>query len=191
MSAGDRLLPAQEQVHERLYDAESMMHIDGSVANGFVILLNGGASPSPKTKKPPSPKKGTKRSKQKQSQGAAGDDHTSLAFMALTCGNVLDACFGVTNPSARRREDTPARRSAQAAKDLLDECATTDSFRRTAVEAYCDAFKAVVVHDEKMSKLNCFTRCFRARKIRRDTEASLSSAFSTLAMAAADSSSSP
>jgi hypothetical protein len=184
MSAGDRLLPAQEKVYGKLYDADCMIAIDGSVANGFVVLLNNGASSvSPKSKGKNSKKKS------KKSQGADHGDNT-LAFMALTSGNVLDACFGVTNPSASRREDTPARRQAQAAKDLLEDCATTDSFRSTAVEAYCDAFKAVIVHDKEMRKLNCITRCFRASKVRRETETNLRSAFSSLAKAVAESPSS-
>jgi hypothetical protein len=207
MSAGDRLLPAQGKVHERLYDAESMMHTDGSVARGFVVLLNGGApSESPTATSPPEvgTKKKSKLEKKEQQEGAAGgavedgggggdDDGNSLAFMALTCGNVLDACFGVTNPSARRTgEDssTPARRNAQAAKDLLDECATTASFRRTAVAAYRDAFGAIALHDEQVRKLNCFTRCFRARKVRRDTEDRLHAAFASLVQAVEESSSS-
>lgn len=183
MSAGDRLLPSQEKVFAQLYDADCMLAIDGSVANGYVVLLNNGASSSPKSK-------GTKgNKKQKKSKGTDRSDN-ALAFMALTSGNVLDACFGVANPSARRREETPATRKAQAAKTMLDECATTDSFRSTAVEAYCDAFKVITVHDKEMRKLNCITRCFLARKVRRQTEANLRSAFSNLAKAVAESPSS-
>jgi hypothetical protein len=154
-----------------LYDAESMMQIKMTVANGYVVLLNdGGTSPKSNGKK-----------KKKSSQNKKKTDETSLAFMALTSGNVLDACFGVEQAS--RREDTPARRKAQAAKELLEGCATTDSFRDLAVETYYNAFKIVIEHNEQMNKLNCFTRCFKAKRIGNSTKQSLDSAFSRLAKA--------
>jgi hypothetical protein len=170
MSSTDRLI-AQEQMSDKLYDAESMMQIKTAVASGYVILLNNGAA-SPKNngkKKKKSPKKKKK------------EDDTSLAFMALTSGNVLDACFGVEKAS--RRGDSPAKRKAQAAKDLLERSNTTDSFQDLAVSTYNNAFKIVIEHDEQMSNLNCFTRCFRAKKIQNGTEQKLKAAFSRLAKA--------
>jgi hypothetical protein len=189
MSASDRLLPAQEKVYAKLYDVDSMLAIDGSVASGFVVLLNNGASTSTSSSSSSSSptSNGKKKKKNKRSQGLDETDN-GLAFMALTSGNVLDACFGVKNPSARRREETPSTRKAQAAKDMLDECAGTDAFRSTAVEAYCDAFQTIVDHYKEMGKLNCVTRCFRANKIRRQTETNLRSAFSNLAKAVAETS---
>jgi hypothetical protein len=154
---------------DKLYDAESMMQIKITVANGYVTLLNNGAT---------SPKSNGKKKKKKSPKNKKKNDETNLAFMALTSGNVLDACFGVEQAS--RREDTPARRKAQAAKDLLDECATTESFRDVAVETYYNAFKIVIDHHEQMNKLNCFTRCFRAQKIRNGTIDNLAAAFSNL-----------
>jgi len=167
MSSRDRLL-SHDQMSEKLYDAESMMHIKSSVANGFVVLLSNGETKTEQNKK-------KKKSKKKKK------NDNSLAFMALTSGNVLDACFGVS--TANRTGDTPAKRNAQAAKELLDTCATTDKFRDIAVEAYHDAFLVVVDHDQQMNKLNCFTRCFRAGKIRNETEEKLKTAFSKLVKA--------
>jgi hypothetical protein len=105
--------------------------------------------------------------------------------MALTQGNVLDACFGVVNPS--RRENTPATRSANEAKALIDGCATSDSFRVAAVEAYRDAFQVVINHRERMDRLNCITRCFGTKKIRKKTEQSLRESFLGLAKAIGES----
>lgn len=173
-SSADRLLPAENQVYAKLYDAESIMAIPGNVANGFVVLLHGGPPPS-------------KSSSSKTKQSPPQDD-VSLAFMALTSGNVLDACFGVSQPSRRvtAGDRTPAGRAAADAKALLGECDTNDTtheetFKRTAVRAYGDAFKVVVVHADKMQKLNCFTRCFRTKKIRTQTEKDLREAFAQLA----------
>lgn len=145
-----------------------MMEIKESVANGFVVLLKGGA---------PSPKSSSKKKKE--------TDGLPLAFMSLTSGNVIDACFGVENSS--RRDDTPARRSAQEAKTLLEECDTADSFRQTAVSAYWEAFEVVINYNERMNKLNCFTRCFRSKKIRRETEEEIRIAFSSLVTAVGES----
>ena len=153
MASADRLL-TNEDLHGKLYDAGSMMEINRSVADGFVVLLNGGpASPD----------------RENENEGLP------LAFMSLTAGNVIDACFGVKNPSLR--DDTPARRSASAAKTLLDERDTTDSFRQIAVTAYCEAFQAVVSYSEEMNKLNCFAKCFRSKVIRDETEGKIRIAF--------------
>jgi hypothetical protein len=130
-----------------------MMLIKEAIASGFVVLL-GGHGDSNKTRK---------------------NCDYGLAFMALTQGNVLDACFGVVNPS--RREDTPATCSANEAKALIDGCATSDSFPVAAVEAYCDAFQVVINHREHMDRLNCITRCFEEKKIRKKMDQSLRESF--------------
>ncbi|KAG7346735.1 hypothetical protein IV203_005804 [Nitzschia inconspicua] len=171
MSSTDRLILSQEQMSDKLYDAESMMQIKSTVANGYAVLLNNGAI---------SPKNNGKK-KEKSPKKKKQDDSTSLAFLALTSGNVLDACFGVEQAS--RTGDSPARRKAQAAKDLLDGCSTTDSFQDLAVETYYNAFKIVIEYNEQMSKLNCFTRCFKAKKIQTETEQKLNTTFSRLAEA--------
>lgn len=142
-----------------------MMDIKRNVAAGFVILLNG-----PQT----------------SSDASNENEGLPLAFMSLTSGNVLDACFGVVNPS--HRDDTPARRSARDAKALLDDRDTTDSFRLIAVNSYCEGFKAVINYKEKMDKLNCFIKCFRSKKIRADSEQKVRRAFSPLVTALEESS---
>lgn len=163
---------------DKLYDAESMMQIKSSVANGFVVLLNNGEGASPQSKNGSNKKKKSPKKKKNNN----GDK--SLAFMALTSGNVLDACFGAQ--PANRNADVPARRKAQRAKDLIDASATTDSFRELAVDTYCNAFKIVIAHDEQMGKLNWFTRCFKAGSIRNETERKLKETFSRLAKAVAE-----
>jgi hypothetical protein len=159
----DPLLKASD-VLDKLYDPDSMMSIKQSIADGYMVLLGGGRS-------------------KKKKDSVKGD--VSLAFMALTQGNVLDACFGVVNPS--RRDDTPAYRAAREGKELLDECATTDKFRHAAVGAYYGAFQLIVDYRGEMNRLNCITRCFRAKKIRKKTERNLVAAFSELAKAVGES----
>jgi hypothetical protein len=175
MSSSDSPLIAQEEttMADKLYDAECMMQIQSTVANGYVVLLNNGV-PSPKN----NGKKKKKSPKKKNSD-------PSLAFMAVTSGNVLDACFGVENASQREPNST-ARRKAQAAKDLIDQCATSESFCELAVKTYCNAFKIVKEHDEQMRSLNCCTKCLKASSIRKDTEQKLTANFSRLAKAVSE-----
>lgn len=157
------LLLRENEVLKKLYDADAMMCIQKSVARGYIALLGGLDETS----------------------------DLSLSFMSLTQGNVLDACFGVVDASVRRREETPATRSSKAAKEMLDDSAATtnsDQFKQLAVTSYRSGFEEVVAHNEKMGKLNCITRCFRSKKIRRKTEKQLRVAFMELAKAVAESS---
>lgn len=172
MSSADRLL-SRERVHTVLYDVESMMDVKESIAQGYVVLLNG---------RPPPPRSSSK--KKRKSKNKQDDENLNLAFMALTSGNVIDSCFGVVTSSMRG--DTPAQRSVREAKTLLEECDVNDAFRRTAVDAYCEAFVLVIRYHTEMKKLNCFTRCFRAKSIRRDTIDDIRTAFSSLVMAIGD-----
>jgi hypothetical protein len=160
----DPLLKASD-VLDKLYDPDSMMSLKPSITDGYLVLLGGGRA--------------------KKKKKGSGKKDVSLEFMALTQGNVLEACFGVVNPS--RKDDTPAYRAAREAKELLDECATTDKIRRTAVGAYCDAFQLIVDYRGEMDRLNCITKCFRAKKIRKKTERNLVAAFSELAKAVGES----
>lgn len=158
-------------MHGKLYDVGSMLEVDRSVAAGFVVLLNGGPASPNRSPEPENPN--------------TEDENLPLAFMSLTSGNVIDTCFGVVNPSLKG--DTPARRDARAAKELLDEHDTTDSFRQISVRAYCEAFKAVIIYNEQMNKLNCFAKCFRSKAVRTETEGKIRSAFDPLVMAIEDS----
>ena len=162
MTSSDRLLK-KENLHNKLYDVDSMLEMKKSAANGYIVLLNGGPA----------------------SQKSNEDEGLSLAFMSLTSGNVLDACFGVVNPSLR--DDTPARRSAREAKILINDHDSADSFRKVAVRAYCEAFKTVIRYNEKMDKMNCFIKCFRSKKVRSEAVEEIQAAFHSLVVAIGDS----
>lgn len=166
----NQALLTESQVLRKLYDAEAMMAIPPSVGKGFIVLLSGGTDHGTTGKKSPNTKQAPQQEKD-----------VSLAFMALVQGNVLDTCFGVVN--AARREDTPATRASREAKQLLEESATTDRFRVCAVEAYHEAFNAVVDYRTEDEKLNCITRCFRAKKLRDTCEKNLRESFLGLAKA--------
>ena len=170
MSSADRLL-TEENLYGKLYDADSMLDVKGSVAAGYVVLLNGGPASSNSSPEP---------------NAESEDENLPLAFMSLTSGNVIDTCFGVVNPSLRG--DTPARRSAKAAKELLDEHDTTDSFRQIAVTTYCEAFKAIINYNDEMDKMNIFAKCFRSNAVRKEAEQKVRAAFDPLVNAMGNSS---
>ncbi len=161
MSSADRLLTSIN-LHAKLYDADSLLLVDRSVASGYVVLLNGG--PASTSEQPTDPN--------------TQDENLPLAFMSLTSGNVIDTCFGVVNPNLRG--DSPSRRNAKEAKDILSENDTTDSFQRIAVGAYCEAFKAVIDYNEKLGKMNIFEKCFRSKEIRKEFEGKIKFAFDPL-----------
>lgn len=165
MPSKDALLPDHSSVLARLYDPESMLSINPSVAQGFISLL-GDAQDS----------QGNKSRKQAD---------ISLSFLALTEGNVLEACHGVVNAS--RRENTPATRAARSGKDLLGDIAlANENFPQIAVESYCEAFHVVLDYEEDLSNLNCITRCFRKKSVTKKAEKKLRSAFSKIGEAAGD-----
>lgn len=167
MASADRLLDTTN-LHGKLYDAESLLGVEKSVASGYVVLLNGGpASASTQATDP-----------------NAEDENLPLAFMSLTSGNVIDTCFGVVNPNLRG--DSPSRRSAKEAKDLLGEHDTTDLFQRIAVSAYCEAFKTVIEYNEKVDGMNIFEKCFRSKDVRNEFEGKIKFAFDPLVAAIAD-----
>lgn len=170
MTATDALLLQESQTLEKLYDAECIMSISATVAQGYLVLLGGVEEPG----KTPATATAT----------ATANNEVSLAFMALAHGNVLDACFGVQNAS--RRQDTPAFRAAREAKQMIEEHGTSDTFRLVAVQAYANAFRAVIAYRNKYDKLNCITRCFRTKKLQAKCEKDLREAFWKLAKSVAE-----
>lgn len=140
--------------------------MDGSIAEGYVVLLGGNASKNGKGKK------------------KLTEDQIMLGFAALADGNVVDACFGIT---ALTKKDSPARKASQDAKTLLiDAVDMNEDIRKLAVQTYRTAFRVIMAFDERVGKLNCLTWCFSYGKIQREAEDALREAFKTLRKAIAD-----
>ena len=134
----------------RLYDAEALLEVSPEVAHGYLVLLS---------------------SSSKEEEDASN----SLAFVSLTDGNVLDACFGYHAQS--KDTSTPAGRACCDAKAALlaaSEHAISSSFNNLAVETYANAFQIVVDYHASVKKMNCCIRCFRQgsrrEKAKRDLE---------------------
>ena len=159
------LLLRENEILQQLYDVDSMLSITKSIAQGYISLLGGNNVES-------------------NSNNDNSNADLALSFMALTQGNVVDACFGVLAVGARG-EITPAVQSARTAKSLLMNCsistADEEQFQRLAVNSYCSAFQECVIFQEQMGKLNCCTKCFSSKKIRKKAELQLRIIFLNLA----------
>jgi hypothetical protein len=164
-SSKDSLVPDHSSILARLYDPEALLSIKPAVINGFIVLLGDAHD-----------KHGNKAKRQAD---------LSLSFLALTEGNILEACHGVVNPS--RRENTPASRAARSGKDLLGDIAMENTgFPKIAVEAYCEAFHMALKYDADIQKLNCITRCFRKKNIYKKAVKNLRVPFTRIAVAAGE-----
>jgi hypothetical protein len=153
----DEALLQENHTMERLYSAESMMAISESIAHGYLVLLGA-----------------TGHTSQTEADG-------SLAFMALAHGNVIDACFGVAGP--RRQQNTPPCRAVREAKETMEQWGQSDAFRVGAVQAYSNAFHAVIIYQQECKQLNCIMRCFHSTSLRVKCEAQLRDSFRNLAKA--------
>jgi hypothetical protein len=155
-----------------LYDPQCMMEFQTSLAAGYITLLSNGsicvnnnnkkrqeqaiASSSPKTK-------------------AQDEETIALAFAVLISGNVIDACFGVTMSHTKT---TINHRLIKEAKTAIEEAAAIDErIRVISTRAYRDAMQVIVETNQKIEKLNVFSKCFKMNSIRRKALTDLEAAF--------------
>ena len=142
-----------------LYDQTALVAMDPRVASGYVSLLT--------------PSKAGKKKK-------ARENAYMLAFLAITEGNVVDACFGLQAHS-KDKNDHKGAAFARRAKLLIAEAADTSAaVEKIAVDTYREAYTIVVETHEKTKKLNFLVRCFFAGKIQRRGKESLRKAFERL-----------
>ena len=153
--------------------------MESKVASGYVVLM--GAYPSSDKNK----NKNKEESKEENEKAAKLDRGAiNLAFLALTEGNVIDACFGVkahVGASNSNPRHDRAMKVANDAKSMLNEAVrSSDGVKAIAVEAYGNAFHIIMSYNEDVSALNCFTRCFKWKSIHDRAEESLRAAFRPL-----------
>mmetsp|Transcript_30922 Transcript_30922/g.47409 ORF Transcript_30922/g.47409 Transcript_30922/m.47409 type:complete len:194 (-) Transcript_30922:1368-1949(-) len=171
------LVSSNNSNNVQLYDPDSMLEISKEVAKGFQILLSGGLRPA-KTRRG----KRAKESETAQANKEIEDSSLSLAFMSLTDGNVVDACFGVNmNKRGRERQSDRAFRLARTVKALLaDVSDENQSVRRVAVGTYEKAFEILMQYHDEMSSLNFITWCFKYSGIQKQNLRKLQREFQIL-----------
>jgi hypothetical protein len=140
------------------YDEACLLVMDRQIAQGFVTILGGRGLDA----------------------GDTGIDESkvTLGFLALTEGNAVDACFGVSSISSK---DAKGKKMAKEVKRLLATAAdSNEAIRRMAVLTYQQAFLIVVRFNDKTKKLNWFTRCFCYGKLQKQAIARLKENFAHL-----------
>lgn len=168
------LVTSSPVVH--LYDPVCMLDCSRDVASGYLILLQGGPSA-------PSPSPQKRRGKRDRTAPDIDEGAVTLAFLALTDGNVINACFGAPS-QLLNASSSPSHTMAQRAKRALADAAdTSDAVRRLSVETYAKAFRIVLEEKDQEERLSPCSRCFKHAQLRREAEADLQVAFWTLSEA--------
>lgn len=162
-----------------LYDPVCMLDISREVASGYLILLMGGPDKTPSPQK----KRRGKRDRASATTAASdeiNDDTLNLSFVALTDGNVVNACFGApSQPSS-----SPSYQMARNAKAALAHASdSSDSVRMLAVQSYASAFRVVMDYNDQIAKLSPCSRCLKEAAIRKAAELDLRASFRTLSEA--------
>ena len=165
----DKAAPLVARQTISFYDFDCMLGISSSVANGYVILLTGGKAAGPAL---------DTEGRVKKSETCRESENSLLGFLALTEGNVVDACFGVHAVAIKK---SSAMQQVNKVKSLLLAASDDNNdIRQLAVETYRGAFEILLQYQGKLRKLNFFTRCFRYRGLVRDTSTNLQRAFEEL-----------
>jgi hypothetical protein len=162
------------------YDPASIIVMDKQLARGYITLLSGKAAPPEQ----PASKKNSKNNQQQQQQQHVAEGAVTLGFVALTDGNVIEACFGIK----QREKDNRAYQTVQKVKETLREAShVSDAIPTLAVEAYWNAFTIIVALNNEVEKLNFVTRCLFYPGIVKTALADLQAVFAPLEEALRDS----
>lgn len=171
-------LIAEDPTAIPLYDPESMVLIEKSLAQGFMTLLTGGD---------PEPLKNLAKNRIRRSA-------VDMGFLAITEGNILEACFGLPTSSVIVRdrdeqEQAPsatgrvrrARAQVRRVKDLLTEAAdANEAICKMTVGTYLKGLEIVISTRDHLDELNFFTRCFYYGRVIRKAKVELKQTFSRL-----------
>ena len=177
----------------QLYDTSSTLKIDPDVAKAYIVLLTGAGTLKKEGDNADIP---LALLPQAYKEANVSEDDVvflnenvsvsdeSLAFGALTDGNVLDACFGVKDGSAGRSHasDSKSIELLQKAKGALREAqGSTDSTTNDAIQAYVRCFRIVIGYNEaRKSTWFWFPFCWGYRSARGRAEKALKLAFQHL-----------
>lgn len=105
-----------------------------------------------------------------------GSDKT-LAFMALTDGNLVDACVGAP-PQSRNGEKYIRAKDAKNALAVASD--TSESIPPLAVDTYKKALIIVKDHHDKIKRTIVCCRCFVQGRIQKKAKADLKETFQIL-----------
>jgi hypothetical protein len=175
-----------------LYNADAALLIPKNVADGYLILLSGGlksakAVANQRNKNDASdPSSGGESTAQSyDSRRLSADERSaiSLAFAALTDGNVIEAMFGVESNGGIRGKNTSqvafnAVRDAKQA--LIDASSASESIKQLSVETYCKCFEVILKYHLGLESVGFIMYCIKQHKIRETAVEELAKAFQQL-----------
>lgn len=176
-----------------LYNADAALSIPKNVADGYLILLSGGlksakavASRQHKDESSdPTSSGGESTAQSYDSRRLSADERSaiSLAFAALTDGNVIEAMFGVESNGGIRGKNTSqvafnAVRDAKQA--LMDASSSSESIKQLAVETYCKCFEVILQYHLGLESVGFIMYCIKQHKIRETAVEDLEKAFQQL-----------
>jgi hypothetical protein len=118
-----------------------------------------------------------KKKKSKKKQLESTESPYLLAFLALTEGNVVEACFGVQPYSKDHNGLAFARRAKGLIAEAVD---SSEAIRKLAVDTYRESFVIVLETNTRVRKLNFLVRCFFRSRIQRWGRESLTSTLQRL-----------
>lgn len=132
----------------KLYDDEIMLDMDVEKAQGFLVLLRGGE-----------------------------EEAQRLAFLALTDGNIVDACLGAP---PMKREGARYYLARETKNALAVSSDSSESIPKLATETYQRALQLIVDHNAKINRVVICCRCFVRGRLRRKTKMELKHNFAML-----------
>ena len=151
-----------------LYDPNSMLELSSSLCQGYVTLLSAGKASE------------QARGGHSGSSNNIDNNHIELAYASISDGNVIDVCFGVTSYSSASKASASTLQRIKDAKEIIDDLINSDlnhndddeneiAFEETVVRAYCTSFQHIIQMQDRMKRLNVFTKCFCSQRMRHQT----------------------
>jgi hypothetical protein len=161
---GQTMLKQQPLTNSRneeiiLYDMTALLEVAPHVAQGYVALLTP-----------------TLAGKSQADQ----ENAYTLAFLALTEGNVVDTCFGISTYTTNN-DDHKGAAFARRAKNLIGLAGdVSDNVSTLAVDTYRQVFETLVDMHQKRRRLFFLWRCFMSGSIQRRGKDKIRKAFTPL-----------
>lgn len=159
------------------YEPDATLDISRDNAEGFIILLSDGKENA----------KGVVKDSVRNSRDVIEAGDITLAFMAITDGNVIDACFGNSPAGGIKFKGSDyAVKTAGKAKALVRDAveesspSMSDRVKLLTVKTYKECFQIVVKFNNELSKNSFLSWCFKSKQIRKNAEKALENCFQEL-----------
>jgi len=155
------------------------LFIDRDIANGFLIILDSG---KPNDLSPASISSAENNADDEAAAVNSSEvkDESSLAFFALTEGNIVEACYNVRQLGTQLNGSNFAVSAVKKTKDVLRQQEDNEAIKLLAVESYKNCFLAVIQFHNEMDQLGVISRCMKSKSIRDKAGKSIKSSFDNL-----------